>query len=186
MAYVGNRAEDDWNGENINAGFTVGADNAGRPLFVKFGRTGNTTVQVKDERPRSKYHSMQIKVDRRMRGGLAVTNSYTLGRAWDFSNNTPAHPNRFERGTGAPASMSRTTSRAASRILLPWGPQGTWLREGALGRVLGDWQITGLFSAISGTPIGFSASASGLRAPNNSQTPNVTGKPEVLGGIGAE
>ena len=53
VAYVGNRAEDDWNGENINAGFIVGADNAGRPLFVKFGRTGNTTVQVKDARPRS-------------------------------------------------------------------------------------------------------------------------------------
>ena len=70
----------------------------GRPLFVKFGRTGSTTVQVQDERPRSKYHSMQVKVDRRMRDGLVVTNSYTLGRAWDFSNNTPAHPNRFERG----------------------------------------------------------------------------------------
>ena len=54
VAYVGNRAEDDWNGENINAGFTVGADNAGRPLFVKFGRTGSTTVQVQDGRPRSR------------------------------------------------------------------------------------------------------------------------------------
>ena len=43
--------------------------------------------------------------------------------------------------------------------LLPWGPQGTWLRDGALGQVLGDWQITGLFSAISGSPIDFSASA---------------------------
>ena len=100
VAYVGNRADDDWNGENINAGNTVGADNAGQPLFVKFGRTGNTTVQVRDERPRSKYHSMQVKVDRRMRDGLTITNSYTLGRAWDFSNNTPAHPNRFERGYG--------------------------------------------------------------------------------------
>ena len=40
--------------------------------------------------------------------------------------------------------------------------------------------------AISGTPINFSASAAGLRAPNNSQTPNATGKPEVLGGIGPD
>jgi hypothetical protein len=54
-----------------------------------------------------------------------------------------------------------------------------------LSRVLGDWQITGLFASSSGTPINFSASASGLRAPNNSQTPNATGKPEVLGGIGS-
>jgi Carboxypeptidase regulatory-like domain len=185
VAYVGNRADDPWSGENINAGFVVGADRAGQPLFVKYGRTGSTTVQVQDERPTSKYHSMQVKVDRRMRGGLAVTNSYTLGRAWDFSNNTPAHPNRFERGYGRTGFDVTHNFTSSFTYLLPWGPQGTWLREGALGRVLGDWQITGLFSAISGTPIGFSASASGLRAPNNSQTPDVTGKPKVLGGIGA-
>ncbi len=46
--------------------------------------------------------------------------------------------------------------------------------------------MTGLFSAASGTPIDFSASAAGLRAPGNSQTPNVTATPEVLGGIGQD
>jgi hypothetical protein len=68
--------------------------------------------------------------------------------------------------------------------VLPVGPEGKWLREGVVSRVLGDWQVTGLFSASSGTPINFSASSSGLRAPGNSQTPNVTGTPKVLGGIG--
>jgi hypothetical protein len=69
--------------------------------------------------------------------------------------------------------------------LLPWGPEGSWLREGVAGKVLGDWQITGLFSAISGRPIDFTASNAGLRATGNTQTPNVTGTPEVLGGIGS-
>jgi len=185
VAYVGNRAEDDWNTENINAGFTVGADRAGQPLFVKFGRTATTNVQVRDGRRRSKYHSMQVKVDRRLRGGLAVTNSYTLGRAWDFNNNTPAHPNRFERGYGRTNFDVLHNFTSSFTYLLPWGPQGKWLREGALGRVLGDWQMTGLFSVISGTPINFTANASGLRAPNNTQTPDATGKPEVLGAIGS-
>jgi hypothetical protein len=117
---------------------------------------------------------MQVKVDHCMRGGLAVTNSYTLGRAWDFSNNTPAHPNRWERGLGRTAFDVTHNFTSSFTYLLPWGPQGTWLREGALGKVLGDWQITGLFSALSGTPINFSASAAGLRAPNNSQTPDAT------------
>ena len=81
VAYVGNRAKTTWNGENINAGIIVGADSAGRPLFVKFGRTGSTTVQVKDGRPRSKYHSMQVKVDRRMRGGLA-DDQFVYAGAW--------------------------------------------------------------------------------------------------------
>jgi hypothetical protein len=68
---------------------------------------------------------------------------------------------------------------------MPWGPDGKWLQEGALGKALGDWQVTGVLSAISGTPIDFTASATALRAPGNSQTPNATGKPEVLGGIGS-
>ena len=54
-----------------------------------------------------------------------------------------------------------------------------------MGRVLGDWQVTGVFSAISGTPIDFTAEGATLRAPGNSQTPNASGKPEVLGGIGS-
>ena len=69
--------------------------------------------------------------------------------------------------------------------LLPLGPDGSWLREGVLGRVLGVWQVTGVFSAISGTPIDFTASAALLRATGNTQTPNISGKPEVLGGIGS-
>jgi hypothetical protein len=59
------------------------------------------------------------------------------------------------------------------------------LQEGPLGKVLGDWQVSGVVSAISGTPIDFTASATGLRAPGNSNTPNVTGTPDVLGGIGS-
>ena len=53
MAYVGNRANDVWSGENINASTTLGADQAGQPLFVKYGRTASTTVQVRDGRPQN-------------------------------------------------------------------------------------------------------------------------------------
>src|SRR4030095_12559397 len=50
VAYVGNQAHDVWAGENNNDSKTIGADPAGQPLFVKFGRTASTTVQVKDGR----------------------------------------------------------------------------------------------------------------------------------------
>ncbi len=68
---------------------------------------------------------------------------------------------------------------------LPLGSQGRWLREGWAERVLGDWQVTGIFAASSGTPIDFTASAAGLGAPGNTQRPDATGKPAVLGGIGS-
>jgi hypothetical protein len=188
VAYVGNQTRNPWNNTNINAGMVVGADRAGQALFNKFGRTGSTTATVKDGRPDRKYHSMQIKVDRRMRGGLMVTNSYTLGRGWDYRDDYPAAPDRFERGYG-PSSFDNCCPlhnyTSSFVYVLPLGAEGKWLREGVASKILGDWQITGLFSASSGTPISFTASSSGLRAPGNSQTPNVTETPKVLGGIGA-
>jgi carboxypeptidase family protein len=187
VAYVGNRGKDILAQLDLNAGFTLGADRAGQPLFVKFGRTASTNGDIP---VKSQYHSMQVKVDRRMRGGLLVTNSYTLGRAYSYSNGDGTRPE-----IATPAALERSWSRttfdsthsftSSFVYLLPWGPQGSWLREGVMGKVLGDWQVTGLFSATSGTPISFSASTAGLRAPGNSQTPNATEKPKVLGGIGS-
>jgi carboxypeptidase family protein len=186
IAYVGNRGHDILASYNMNAGLVIGADNAGRPLFTKYGRTADTS---NPQPVGSEYNSMQVKVDRRLRGGLLLTNSYTLARAYSYANgdgggtiSTPADPERgYQRTT-----FDSTHSFVSSFVYhMPWGPDGKWLREGAIGKVLGDWQVSGVVSAISGTPIDFTASATALRAPGNSNTPNVTGTPDVLGGIGS-
>jgi hypothetical protein len=187
IAYVGNRGKDILKGIDLNAGYTLGADEAGRPLRQKWGRTASSNMPIP---VKSQYNSMQIKVDRRMRGGLLITNSYTLGRGYSYTNGdgtggdipTPADIERSWQRT----SFNSTHSFANSFLyLLPMGPDGKWLQEGPLSKVLGDWQITGVFSAISGTPIDFTAASANLRAPGNSQTPNASGKPKVLGGIGS-
>src|SRR5262245_66555287 len=67
---------------------------------------------------------------------------------------------------------------------LPVGPDRHWLREGPLSQVLGNWQVSGFFTAQSGLPIDFTASGANLHAPSNTQRPNVSGTPAVLGGIG--
>jgi hypothetical protein len=187
IAYVGKRGRDVLKSIDLNAGYTLGADQAGRPLRAKYGRTGSTSVPIA---VKSEYNSLQLKVDRRMRGGLLLTNSYTLGRGYSYTNGdgsgggipTPADIERSWQRT----SFDSTHNYSSSFLyLLPWGPDGRWLKEGVAGRVLGDWQVTGVFSAISGTPIDFTASATNLRAPGNAQTPNATGTPKVLGGIGS-
>ncbi|RPI56798.1 MAG: TonB-dependent receptor [Acidobacteria bacterium] len=186
IAYVGNRGKDILAGYNMNAGHVIGADRAGQPLFVQWGRTADTSNPMP---VRSEYNSMQVKVDRRMRNGLLLTNSYTLGRAYSFSNGdggpTISTPADIERGWQRTTFDSTHSFVSSFVYMMPWGPDGRWLRDGAIGKVLGDWQVTGVFSAISGTPIDFTASATGLRAPGNSQTPNVSGTPDVLGGIGS-
>ncbi len=186
VAYVANRGQDIVARIDLNAGYTLGAENAGRPLFAKFGRSASTTSVVP---VKSAYHSMQVKVDRRMRGGLLVTNSYTLGRGYNYfngdSNGTIATPAAFERNWGRTSFDSKHSFTSSFVYLLPWGPQGSRLKEGILGKVLGDWQVAGIFAAISGTPINFTASAAGLGAPGNTQTPDASAKPNVLGGIGS-
>jgi hypothetical protein len=186
VAYVGNRGQDIIARIDLNAGYTLGADNAGRPLFAQFGRTASTTSTLP---VKSTYHSMQIKVDRRMTGGLLMTNSYTLGRGFNYfqgdSNGTISTPADFERSWGR-TQFDRLHNYVSTFVyVLPWGPQGKWLQSGWMSRVLGDWQVTGIFTASSGEPIDFTASAAGLRAPGNTQRPDATGKPEVLGGIGS-
>jgi hypothetical protein len=186
IAYVGNRGHDILASYNINAGHVIGADNNGRPLFTKFGRTADTSSPIP---VRSEYNSMQVKIDRRMRNGLLLTNSYTLGRAYSFSNGdggpTISTPADFERGWQRTTFDSTHSFVSSFVYMLPWGPDGRWLRDGAIAKALGDWQVTGVFSAISGTPIDFTANANGLRAPGNSNTPNASGTPDVLGGIGS-
>jgi hypothetical protein len=186
IAYVANRGQDIIARIDLNAGYTLGADNAGRPLFTQFGRSASTTTTIP---VKSTYHSMQVKFDRRLRNGLSMTNSYTLGRGYNYfngdSNGTISTPADFERSWGRTSFDSTHSFTSSFVYLLPWGPQGTWLREGVLGKVMGDWQIAGIFAAVSGTPINFTASAAGLRAPGNTQTPNASGKPDVLGGIGS-
>ena len=58
-------------------------------------------------------------------------------------------------------------------------------RAGPASWILGGWQVSGIFTAQSGQPIFFTANAATLRAPGNTQRPNVSGKPKVVGGIGA-
>ena len=50
---------------------------------------------------RSEYNSMQMKVDRRMRNGLSLTNSYTLGRAYSFANGDGRRDDLHSGGLGA-------------------------------------------------------------------------------------
>jgi hypothetical protein len=187
IAYVGNRGVDILKDIDLNAGYTLGANQAGQPLFVKYGRTAQTLQPIP---LKSKYNSLQMKVDRRMRGGLLLTNSYTLGRGYSYTNGdgttgTIPTPADIERSWQRTSFDSTHTFNSSFVYQLPWGPQGAWLKDGVLAHVLGDWEVTGLFSAISGTPIDFTASSASLAAPGNSQTPNATGTPNVLGGIGS-
>jgi hypothetical protein len=185
-AYVGNRGHNVLTQFNENAATVVGQPgNNGRPLFLPFGKAADVTTWIGTK---TEYNSLQMKLDRRFTGGLLVTSSYTLGRGKSYvngdSNTTIATPADIER-SWARTDQDRLHSLVESFLYqLPVGPDRRWLREGPLSQVLGGWQISGIFQYQTGSPIGITMSAAALNAPGNTQRPDVSGTPKVLGGIG--
>ena len=121
----------------------------------------------------TRYDSMQVKLDRRCSNGLLWTNSYTLSRARDYTNDNAAI------GTPADVSLSygladfdRTHSYVSSFNELPFARNAS----GAMGRILGGSQVAGVFVAQSGTPVDIRAAGASLRAPQNSSGRTSTGR----------
>jgi Carboxypeptidase regulatory-like domain/TonB dependent receptor-like, beta-barrel len=186
VAYVGNRGHDVQTRYNENAATVVGLPgNDGRPLFRPFGKSAdvNTWIGTKTE-----YNSLQAKLDRRFSNGILVATSYTLGRGSSYvngdSNTDIATPADFER-SWARTDQDRLHSFVESFLVqLPFGADRKWLREGVASHILGGWQVSGIFAWQSGSPINITMSAATLNAPGNTQRPDVSGTPKVLGGIG--
>lgn len=179
VAYVGNVAHGVIADFNLNAGMTPGQDNAGRPFFQKFNKTASVQTWFPTD---TKYNSLQLKIDRRFKGGWLVTNSYTLGRAITFSDDnggiaTPANP-ELSRG---PAGFDRKHTWNSTFV---WDIPFANKSNGLVKAIFGGWQVSGILSVQSGTPIGFTADGATLRAPGNTQRPNLNGTPTVYGTIG--
>jgi hypothetical protein len=184
IAYVGNKGVDLVMDVNTNASLVYGSGNAGRPQFAPFNRTG--TSRTRTNQNKSDYHSLQVKVDRRFQNGFMVTNSYTLGRARDLANEngTIGTPIDFDL-SWARANYDRTHNYVLTGIYeLPWGPGQRWLNDGILGRVVGGWQLSGVFVAQSGVPLTITASDSLLNTPGNTAFANLTGEHRIIGDLG--
>ena len=175
IAYVGNRSDDVLNRFNINAGMTPGLDRDGQPLYILYGKTAS--VNNLAWKGKSRYNGLQVKVDRKFRGGWMVTNSYTYGKAKDYANDnggpsTPANP-ELSWGYG---NFDRTHNYVNTFVWsLPWFKESS----GATKWILGNWQMSGLFSAMTGTPVDVTMSGANLRAPGNTQRPNYDGSTTV-------
>jgi hypothetical protein len=184
IAYVGNRGVNLVMDVNRNASLIYGSGNNGRPQFAPFNRTGESRERT--NLGKSQYHGLQIKVDRRFRHGLMITNSYTLSRSKDYSNENGGMgtPIDFSKSWGLSA-FNRTHNYVLTTIYdLPVGPGKRWLQDGVAGRILGGWQISTLFVAQSGTPLSIFANATPLNTPGNTAYADVIATQTILGGRG--
>jgi hypothetical protein len=184
IAYVGNRGVDLVMDVDRNAALTYNIGNAGRPQFAQFNRTG--VSRERTNLGKTTYHGLQMKIDRRFRRGLMITNSYTLSRAMNYvdENGTINNPIDFSKSWGR-AGFDRTHNYVSTVIYdLPLGPGRRWLSSGMAGKILGGWQISTLFIAQSGQPLTITANGGLLNTPGAAAFADQIGTPRILGGLG--
>ena len=184
IAYVGNRGANLVMDVDANASLVYNSGNAGRPQFAQFNRTGTTRVRSNDNK--SEYNALQMKIDRRFSNGLMVMNSYTLSRSKDLvnENTTIGTPIDFNL-SWARSNFDRTHNYVLTTIYeLPWGPGKRWMNESLLGKIVGGWQLSGIFIAQSGTPLNITGNGTLLNTPGNTAFADLNGSNRVLGGLG--
>jgi hypothetical protein len=191
VAYVGNRFVHEMNGRDINAA-PLGAGSAGQPL-ARYGRF--ITTPSYEGYLDSKYHSLQVSVNRRTARGLFLQGSYTWSRTMAYADDntygnqlrfncppSPAVPEGCLELNYGPTSFDRThMAKAAFVWELPFGA-GHALKSShqAVNTVIGGWQLNGIFTVMNGAPLQISQSRNGLNTPGTPQNPYVARQPEYI------
>jgi len=150
VAYVGTRTDGGYADLNLNYG-EPGGGNAARQYFAV---AGTTAINDWASRTKSRYHGLQMALNRPFRGGLMLKGAYTWSQAKNMADEdgwvglTWNHPLMYDENF-ALAGFDRTHV-----FQLGWAYELPFFRENtsAVGTILGGWQVNGLFSAYSGTP----------------------------------
>ena len=195
VAYVGNHGVDLPTVFNLNAATLPSptATNANRPLFGRYGLTGN--VAMKFMGTSSNYHALQAKLDRKLSGGLLLTTAYTYAKALGYVNDGSNTINSTVgglqnyigniRSNYAPLAFDRRHTIVSSVVYeLPFGKGKPLLSSGVGSKLLGGWEVSSIVTVMTGLPLNITG-GSPLNAPGDTQVPNLTGPLHILHGIGA-
>jgi outer membrane receptor protein involved in Fe transport len=186
VAYVGTLAKGQQGFININAS-APGTGNAGRPL-AGFGITSDINMI----RPfgDTTYHALQTDLRGRMAHGLYGV-VYTLSRTTNYADNDGGPRIQlleFKDRNKGPAAYDRTHNLQTYWVWdLPFGRERKWAGEGLAAAVFGGWQVNGVMSLMSGSPIGIiQGTGFNLNAGGSGQYPDqVKDDVSIPGGIGA-
>jgi len=183
VAYVGTAKNGGFADIDANASDVPGGGIESQPFYNTLGRTNSLLLW--GPITKSRYHSLQVAINRPFANGLMLKGAYTLSRAknetdddgWDgLMWNAPSLRSR----NYAPAGYDRPQIFQMAFVYeLPYKTQGSGKNVARV--VLGDWQVNGIFSTVSGTPFTITASGADLNMPGNPQTANLNGEYEVIG-----
>jgi hypothetical protein len=184
FAYVGTRTDGGYADLNLNYG-EPGGGNASRHYFAVAGTTG---INDWASRTRSRYHALQIAINRPFKNSLALKGAYTLSRAKNMAdedgwtgldyNNPIVYDMNY-----ALAGFDRTHNFEMGFV---WDMPFLKGRPGVVGHVLAGWQLNGIFAAYSGTPYSIGGTNNPLNCPScGSVRINISGDPKPTGAAGS-
>jgi Carboxypeptidase regulatory-like domain/TonB dependent receptor-like, beta-barrel len=197
VGYVGNHLVHEFNGRDPNAA-ALGTGSAGQPLFSQFGRTGNTYLfqGYLD----SHYNSLQVSLDRHVTNGLFLQGAYTYSKVIGYLDdegwgnslrfNCPANsllPQGCQSLNRHTLSFDHThVLKMAFIYSLPFGAGQKWANsDKAASAILGGWQVNGIITALSGSPMYVTQDSSFLNTPGTSQVADFSGNLQMTKGTGS-
>jgi hypothetical protein len=185
VAYVGTAKNGGFTDIDANASDVIGGGTASRP-YVANGIGRSNALWVWGPWAKSRYHSLQVAINRPFKNGLMLKGAYTLSKAKNevdddgWSNLTWNAPSQRARNYG-PAGYDRPhIFQMAFVYELPYKLASA--DNKMMGAIFGDWQVNGIYSAVSGTPFTITASSAQLNMPgSNTQTANLNGEYKIIG-----
>src|ERR1700687_4392703 len=186
-AYVGSR------GSRLDLNIAANAalqPGAGTPAEVNARRPfpfyGSDTLYGTDL-GRNHYNALQVKAEDRFSGGFQTLVSYTWSKTMDngpdgWYGGNPQNPYNLNAESGV-SNSDRTHILVMSGVYeLPFGKGKRWLHSGAASYVLGNWQLNGIGTLQSGTPVVLSVPGDVANVGNhvrNYERPNLVGNPHL-------
>lgn len=182
--YVGTRTDGGYADLNINYGEPGGGNNALKYFTV----AGTTAINDWGARTRSRYHSLQMSINRPFQNGLLLKGAYTLSKAKGMADEdgwtglTWNHPLKFQ-DNFALTGFDRTHVWQMGFVYsLPFFKDTTNLT----GKMLGGWQLNGIHSWYSGTPYSIGGTNNALNCVScGSVFINFNGDPKPIGKVGS-
>jgi hypothetical protein len=185
IAYVGARGDGGYAAIDLNQPATVGGGNAGR-RYASRGRV--TQLLSFGQYLETRYHSLQLALNRPFTNGLMLKGAYTLSKAENEGDQDGRqtllwnHPSQLERNFALAGFDRRHNLQIGFLYQLPWLSTGGMNIGKA---IISDWQLNGVFGAWSGQPFTVTADGAVVNTPNNQQTADLVGEIRKTGNIGS-
>jgi len=135
----------------------------------------------------STYESFQAKIEKKYAHGLSFLGSYTFGKSLDYASSTrtsgetnrPLDPTNLKIDHGRSLFDARQNFVFNTLYELPFGPGKRIAGGGGVGgRLVGGWQLSGIFQTRTGLPFTVSASGDPANTGNDS-----SGRAQLLPGM---